>query len=120
MASTMALNKADIKSAMIALAIAVGGGLYWMYRQNKAGNKVAGNAYNGMLNNASASSGSAGAIAPSSTLNTYNVFPQVSSQMSSATPFFNGGHSHASPNPLSTTTRIWTSNGQGFPLPVRG
>ena len=114
MASTFALNKADLKSAFIAVAIAVGGGLYWMYRQKKAG--ASPNTYNAGLNNASASSGNAGAIAPSSTINTYNVFPTVSSQLGTPNAFYNAGHGLVSPNPLSN--KVWLSNGQTFSVPV--
>lgn len=115
MADTMALNRADMKQALIAIAIAAAGGLYWMYRQGKG--KSAPNAYNAGLNNTSASSGSAGAIAPSSTINTYNVFPQVSSQMSTPNQFFNGAHGNVSPHSGNGT--VWLSSGQTFSIPMR-
>ena len=114
MADTLALNKADAKQAFIAIAIAVAGGLYWMYRQSKG--KAAPNAYNAGLNNASASSGSAGAIAPSSTINTYNVFPTVSSQMSTPNSFYNAPHGNVSPHQGNGI--VWLSNGQSFSLPI--
>lgn len=117
MADTLALNRADIKGAVIALIVAVGGGLYWMYRQKNG--QSAPNAYNAALNNTSASSGSAGAIAPSSSINTYNVFPTVSSQLATPNGFFNGPHSNVSPTSLNTANRVWLTNGQGFSLPIQ-
>ena len=117
MADSFALNKGDIKSAYIAVAIALAGGLYYMWKNGKTGS--VGNLFKAGQNINSASSGSAGAIAPSSTINTYNVFPTVSSQSSTPNGFFNGPHGNVGPTMLGNGSTVWLSNGQGFSLPVK-
>lgn len=119
MADSFALNKGDLKSAYIAIAIAAAGGLYWMYQRSKGNTSGSGGMFGAGLNAASASSGSAGAIAPSSSINTYNVFPTVSSQNSTSNAFVNGPHGGTSPTTLTKGSTVWLSNGQGFSLPVK-
>jgi hypothetical protein len=112
------LNKNDIKSAYIAVAIAAVGGLYYMYQKGKTGGS--GNALSNLLgnNNQSAANGSAGAIAPSSSINTYNVFPTVSSQQSTSNAFYNAPHGNSTPTTTQNGSQTWLSNGQAFSLPV--
>jgi hypothetical protein len=120
MADSFALNKGDLKSAYIAVAIAVAGGLYWMYQRSKSSASGNGSGlFGAALNNTSAASGTAGAIAPSSSINTYNVFPTVSSQNSTQSAFVNGPHGSTSPSALTSGSKVWLSNGQGFSLPVK-
>lgn len=116
---SFALNKGDLKSAYIAIAIAVAGGLFYMWKQGKSANGAQ-NAVSNLLttNTNSAASGSAGALSGNGTVNTYNVFPTVSSQSSTANGFYNGGHGNVGPSTVNGGT-AWLSNGQGFSLPVK-
>jgi hypothetical protein len=117
MAGTLKLNDTDLKSAIIAIVIAGGGALYWRWK--KANPNAGANPFNAGANINSAASGSAGAIAPSSSINTYNVFPTVSAQSGSPNSFFNGPASNVSPTSIHSGSTAWLSNGQGFSLPVK-
>lgn len=119
MAGSLKLNDSDIKSAMIAIAIAAGGALYWRYKKGSGGSGSL-NPFNAGANISSAASGSAGAIAPSSSVNTYNVFPTVSSQQSTSNGFFNGPHGNVSPTILSSNSTGTVTKGQTFSMPVKG
>lgn len=118
-AGSFSLNKTDLKSTVIAVAIAAAGGLYWMYRNKSAGNGGSSGSGSAAANNSSAANGMAGAISPSSTINTYDVFPTVSSQSATANGFFNGAHGNVSPTQLQSNATTWLSKGQGMPLPVK-
>jgi len=117
MAGSLKLNDSDVKSTIIALVIAGGGALYWRWKNANPG--ASGNPFNAGTNINSAASGSAGTIAPSSSINTYNVFPTVSAQMGTPNGFFNGNGSNVSPTSLNPHATAWLSNGQGFALPVK-
>ena len=119
MAGSLKLNDSDLKSAMIAIAIAAGGALYYRYKKGSGGNGSL-NPFSASANANSAASGTAGAIAPSSSINTYNVFPTVSSQQSTSTGFYNGPHGNVSPTILSSGATANVSNGQAMGMPVKG
>jgi hypothetical protein len=119
MAGSLKLNDTDLKSVMITLAISAAGVLYYKWKKGSSGTGSL-NPFNAAANTSSAASGSAGAIAPSSSINTYNVFPTVSSQQGTPNSFFNGGHGNVSPtltNGAGATASV--SKGQALSMPVK-
>ena len=106
----MRLGRADFKQIIIAVAIAVAGGLYWMWKRKANTSGVS----QAQANNTSAASGTAGAIAPASSINTFNVFPpsQAANVGSNTALYGNTGASNTVPS-----GPVVTSKGQTYPLP---